>query len=239
MPPKSVSASAEVARLISKREMYFSIIQKTYDLSRDVEDASSKQQFLFHESEAAVNASYALSEMIARHLNPFNDGDFIKECLIKAAEIVCPGNVTAFENQIKNRSLTFESFPIACDGTTDISGTAQLAVFLRACDSTFNIFDELLELIPMAGTTTGQDIFTCVFDMFQKFNLPSEKLLSVATDGAPSMAGKNKGFVALLKQKLNGVNGSNFYHTHCILYQEVLCSKIINMENVLSYMKKI
>ncbi|XP_026466294.1 uncharacterized protein LOC113369897 [Ctenocephalides felis] len=45
MPPKSVSASAEVARLISKREMYFSIIQKTYDLSRDVEDASSKQQF--------------------------------------------------------------------------------------------------------------------------------------------------------------------------------------------------
>ncbi|UYV77720.1 hypothetical protein LAZ67_15002046, partial [Cordylochernes scorpioides] len=54
-----------------------------------------KQQFMFtkvsQESEAAVRASYVLSEMIAKHSKPFTEGDFIKECLIKAAEIVCPG----------------------------------------------------------------------------------------------------------------------------------------------------
>ncbi|KFM79912.1 General transcription factor II-I repeat domain-containing protein 2, partial [Stegodyphus mimosarum] len=43
---------------------------------------------------------------------------------------------------------------IACDESTDIRGKAQLAVFLHSCDTNFNIFEELLELIPMPGTTT-------------------------------------------------------------------------------------
>jgi len=104
-------------------------------------------------------------------------------------------------DQIKAKSSTFESFSIACDESTDIGGTAQLAVFLCACDSDFNIFEEFLELIPMRGTTTGQDIFNCVFELLQKYNLPLPKLNSVATDGAPSMTGKNNGFVALHTKK--------------------------------------
>lgn len=109
----------------------------------------------------------------------------------KAGEIVCPGNVKGFQSislsrntvaervtdlatnlsdQIKAKSSSFESFSIACDESTDISGKAQLAVFLRSCDKNFNIFEELLELIPMPGTTTGQDIFTCVFKLLQKYN---------------------------------------------------------------------
>ncbi|UYV71170.1 hypothetical protein LAZ67_8001999 [Cordylochernes scorpioides] len=99
-----------------------------------------KQQFMFtklsQESEAAVHASYALSEMIAKHSKPFTEGDFIKECLIKAAEIVCPGSVKTFQaislsrntvvervtdmarnlnDQIKENSSCFEAFSIACD----------------------------------------------------------------------------------------------------------------------------
>ncbi|UYV81485.1 hypothetical protein LAZ67_20001335 [Cordylochernes scorpioides] len=131
-----------------------------------VQVGNEKQQFMFtkvsQESEAAVHASYVLSEMIDKHSKPFTEGDFIKECLIKAAEIVCPGT--------------------------------QLAVFFfRACDTDFNIFEELLELVPMHGTTTGEDIFNCVYDLLQKYNLPQSKLTSVATDGAPSMTGKTNG----------------------------------------------
>lgn len=97
------------------------------------------------ESEAAVHASYVLSELIAKHSKPFTEGDFIKECLIKAGEIVCPGNLKAFQtislsrntiaervtdltanlsDQIKAKSSTFESFSIACDESTDIGGIA-------------------------------------------------------------------------------------------------------------------
>ncbi|UYV68375.1 hypothetical protein LAZ67_5004134 [Cordylochernes scorpioides] len=112
-----------------------------------------KQQFMFtkvsQESEAAVHASYVLSEMIAKHSKPFTEGDFIKECLIKAAEIICPGSVKTFQalslsrntvvervtdmarnlnDQIKEKSSCFEAFSIACDESTDIGGVAQLAV---------------------------------------------------------------------------------------------------------------
>ncbi|XP_055377146.1 general transcription factor II-I repeat domain-containing protein 2-like [Condylostylus longicornis] len=170
------------------------------------------------ESEAAVHASYVLSEMIAKHSKPFTEGDFIKECLIKAAEIVCPGSVKTFQaislsrntvvervtdmarnlnDQIKEKSSCFKAFSIACDESTDIGGVAQLAVFFRACDTDFNIFEELLELVPMHGTTTGEDIFNCVYDLLQKYNLPQSKLTSVATDGAPSMTGKTNGFIRI------------------------------------------
>ena len=223
-----------------------------------------KQQSIFSkvskENEKAVHASYVLSELIAKHSKPFTEGDFIKNCLIKAAEIVCPENSKAFqtisltrntvaeritdlaanlEDQIKAKSSSFESFSIACDESTDIGGIAQLAVFLRACDNDFNIFEELLELIPMHGTTTGQDIFNSVFELLKKYNLPLSKLISVATDGAPSMSGKNNGFVALLQQKIMEIHGTKIHHTHCIIHQEVLCTKIIKMENVLSYIKKV
>ncbi|UYV64964.1 hypothetical protein LAZ67_3002576 [Cordylochernes scorpioides] len=88
----------------------------------------------------------------------------------------------------------------------------------------------------MHGTTTGEDIFNCVFDLLQKFNLPQSKLTSVATDGAPSMTGKTNGFVALLRKKLSEISdGSNIHHTHCIIHQEVLCTKELkrgwNLEN--------
>ncbi|UYV64330.1 WDR19 [Cordylochernes scorpioides] len=115
-----------------------------------------KQQFMFtkvsQESEAAVHASYVLSEMIAKHSKSFTEGDFIKECLIKAAEMVCPGSVKTFQaislsrntivervtdmarhlnDQIKEKSSCFEAFSIACDESTDIGGVAQLAVFFE------------------------------------------------------------------------------------------------------------
>ena len=55
------------------------------------------------------------------------------------------------------------------------------------------MFEELLELVPMRGTTTGKDIFNFVYELLQKYNLPLSKLTSVATDGAPSMTGKTNG----------------------------------------------
>ncbi|UYV71536.1 hypothetical protein LAZ67_8003618 [Cordylochernes scorpioides] len=91
----------------------------------------------------------------------------------------------------------------------------------------------------MHGTTTREDIFNCVYDLLQKYNLPQSKLTSVATDGAPSMTGKTNGFVAVLRKKLSEISdGSNIHHTHCIIHQEVLCTKVIKMENVLTPIKK-
>ena len=41
----------------------------------------------------AVRASFTLSEMIAKLSRPFTEGLFIKECLLKASDILCPNPV--------------------------------------------------------------------------------------------------------------------------------------------------
>ena len=56
-----------------------------------------------------------------------------------------------------------------------------------------------------------------------------EKCSSVMTNGAPAMVGRKIGLVGLLKS--NGVNCPTF---HCIIHQEVLCTKILQMSDIMS-----
>lgn len=99
--------------------------------------------------------------------------------------------------------------------STGTGGVAQLAVFLRSCDTDFIISDELLELVPMRGTTKGRNVFNFVYEFLQKYNLPLSKLISVATDGTPSMTGKINCFVALLRHKLSEMyDESKIHHKH-------------------------
>jgi hypothetical protein len=44
-----------------------------------------------NDSEIAVKESYAVSEIIAKRLKPYSDGEFVKECLEVVGDIVCPG----------------------------------------------------------------------------------------------------------------------------------------------------
>ncbi|KAB0803137.1 hypothetical protein PPYR_02406 [Photinus pyralis] len=232
---------------------------------KELKSKLKNQQLMFtrpmQENESAVRASYALSEMIAKHSKPFTEGEFVKQCLVKAAEIVSPGSVKAFQNislsrntvaeritdiagnlsdQMKTKAISFTAFSIACDESTDVCGVAQLAVFLRAVDEEFNIYEELLELVPLHDTTTGEDIFNAVYELLQKYNLQLSQLSSVATDGAPSMTGVNNGFIKLLQMKTRELcrDKPDFHHIHCIIHQEVLCSKVIKMERVLKAVKK-
>lgn len=232
---------------------------------KELKSRLKDQQLMFtrpkQENESAVQASYVLSELIAKHSKPFVEGEFIKECLVKAAEIVSPGSVKAFQNislsrntvakrvtelaaniseQIKTKSDSFIAFSIACDESTDVCGVAQLAIFLRAVDRDINVYEELLELVPLHDTTTGEDIFNAVYGLLQKYNLDLSKLCSVATDGAPSMTGVNNGFIKILQTKIRetGSDKPDFHHVHCIIHQEVLCSKVIKLESVLKSVKK-
>jgi hypothetical protein len=60
----------------------------------------------------------------------------------------------------------------------------------------------------------------------------------VATDGALSMTGKNKGFIERLRKKANENFEHTFHRTHCIIHQEMLCTKVINMAHVMKPVKQ-
>ena len=42
------------------------------------------------QSEAAVKASFILVAEIAKSARPFNEGEFVKKCMIKVCDAVCP-----------------------------------------------------------------------------------------------------------------------------------------------------
>lgn len=63
---------------------------------------------------------------------------------------------------------SFTAFSVTVDESADVSGVAQLAVFIRACDTDLIITEELLDIISLKNTTTGEDIFNEVYGLLEK-----------------------------------------------------------------------
>jgi len=80
--------------------------------------------------------------------------------------------------------------------------------------------------MPMKDTTRGEDVLKSLMDFAAEKKLPLNKLVSVCTDGAPSMLGKHKGFVALLCEQ----EKRPILNFHCIVHQEALCAQIFPPE---------
>jgi hypothetical protein len=217
-----------------------------------------KQQSVFtkpvEDNTASVKTSYLLSHLIARNSKPFTEGEFINECLIKAAEVLCPEQIKKFKSvslsrntvasrineiadnlriQLSSTISTFGAYSIAIDESTDVQDIAQLAIFIRGCNVKLKVTEELLEIVPMHDTTTGADIFEALMEVINKYKLPLEKLVCLATDGAPAMTGNTKGVVAKIKEKCKEYGNSYLEHFHCIIHQEALCSKVLNIGHVL------
>ena len=80
------------------------------------------------------------------------------------------------QNILINRLGACQFYSLAIDESTDVCDTAQLAIFIRGVTKGFEVVEELLDLCPMKGTTTGQDIFDEVKHIMVKFNLSEDKL---------------------------------------------------------------
>jgi hypothetical protein len=87
---------------------------------------------------------------------------------------------------------------------------AQLAVFVRGVNEDFALVEELLELVPMKGKTSADEIFSQLVTLLNKFELPWGKMVGFVSDGAPAMIGKNSD-AAKLKKKNERIGGNGFF----------------------------
>jgi hypothetical protein len=104
---------------------------------------------------------------------------------------------------------------------------------VRGIDENFNVFEELLQLCSLKGTTTGEDLFRHLEQALVSMQLPWEKLVSVTTDGGRNMSGQNKGLVGRIKTKLAEIGCDMPLFFHCIVHQEASCCKVLAWKEVM------
>ncbi|XP_065665398.1 general transcription factor II-I repeat domain-containing protein 2-like [Hydra vulgaris] len=191
--------------------------------------------------------SFVFSHEIAKKGKPYTDGEYIKNCFINASEDLFRDfkNKTDILKRIKEVLLPAKSIkdrtikmcssittqhikdpklisalPIAVDESCDINDTAQVSLFVRFM-SYSGPKEELLGLLPLKGQTRGEDIANAVIKCMDKHHIPLDKIVSILTNGAKSMTGVRKEFVAILKEKIN----HEILVYHCIIHQEALCAQ--------------
>jgi hypothetical protein len=198
-------------------------------------------------SKHATSACYSIALLIAKNGKLLSDGPYIKEAIQNCAnnlfkdlenrEVINKriSELSLSRNTVKDRILKMalnvkeqlimdlqncNFFSISLDETTDVTSKARLAILVRFSSGNF-MREELLKLGSLTLGTTGKEIFDVVYKTFNDYNIDISKIVSITTDGAPNMVGKNLGFVKLFKDKI----GHAIIPFHCIIHQEVLCSK--------------
>ena len=98
----------------------------------------------------------------------------------------------------KNKSSeNWESkfFSLQLDEATDVARVSQLIAYIRVASNN-DIEEHFLLCQPLSTTKTGEDIFNVVDNFFTESLIDWAECRTVCTDGAPSVIGCQKGFVA-------------------------------------------
>lgn len=215
-------------------------------------------------SNAAHEASLKVAWILCKHKKPYSDVEVVSECCMQMTNTLfiddtklrdkvklqfnavplSRRSVTRrsdeltmdIETQLKDDIHMCEFYSLSIDESCDTTDISQLAVFIRMVFSDASIKDEFLSLEPLLSTTRGQDAYDALIELLKRFNVPHEKLVSVTTDGAPSMIGVHNGLIALLRLDLTF---PKFRSYHCIIHQENLCASRIGYVDVIQSVIKI
>lgn len=225
------------------------------------------QQSLFtrpiSQSKKATSASFKIAHLLAKKMKPFVEGEIIKEAMLLTAEtlfddyknkneIITAINAiqlsartvtrriemmaTDIESQLNNDIQKSVFFSLQVDESTDVSDTSQLCIIAKMVFYDFSVKEEFLKILPLKGRTRGNDIYSTFKKYLEENNIPLEKLSAITTDGAPAMKGRNNGFIALCKKD---PIFPKFASYHCIIHQEVLCSKVIPFQHIIETVTRV
>lgn len=202
----------------------------------------------FTAQQRANECSLKVSWILGQHKKTFSDGTVVKECLNAVAETLFEGKqkddmcekikqipMSASTATRKSEILAddvlaqldaaIQSAPcisLAIDESTDVTDNAQLLVYVRFCNKDKKeICEDLLGVTPLETHTRGEDIYAAIKEMLRKRGIDLKQVVSVTTDGAPAMMGKERGAVSRMKE-----DNPDLLAYHCLIHQTVLCATL-------------
>ncbi|CAH1973701.1 unnamed protein product [Acanthoscelides obtectus] len=186
-----------------------------------------------------LRASYNISLLIAKSGKPHTIGaveEVLKTVLHKhASDIIkrIPLSNNTVERRIDEMSSDIESclcnylqtthFSIQLDESTLPDNAALLLAYVRFILNQ-EIYEELLFARTLITDTKGESIFHVLKDYFIEKAIPLSNIISVATDGAPAIIGRYRGFISYLKQNVSGVLA-----IHCVIHRQHLVAKNLSV----------
>uniref|UniRef100_A0A674NDA0 SPIN-DOC-like zinc-finger domain-containing protein n=1 Tax=Takifugu rubripes TaxID=31033 RepID=A0A674NDA0_TAKRU len=223
------------------------------------------QQSFFHRQtaiqESSTKASFMLSFRLAKASKALSEGEFLKECMVETAGILCPESKDKFEkislsrrtvtrrvelideditSSLNKKTESFTLYSLALDESNDVKDTAQLLIFIRGINDTFEITEEFLTMESLKGQTRGEDLFDQVSAVIENAKLPWSKLVNVTTDGSPNLTGKNVGLLRRIQNKVKDENpDQDVIFLHCIIHQESLCKSVLQLNHVVNPVVKL
>ena len=84
------------------------------------------------------------------------------------------------------------------------------------------IIEEMLFCRHLVTDTKDTSIYECFKTYFDEKQIPLKNILACATDGAPSMVGRHRAFITMLKEE-----NPNIFTIHCIIHRQHLVAKSI------------
>ncbi|XP_013919890.1 PREDICTED: general transcription factor II-I repeat domain-containing protein 2-like [Thamnophis sirtalis] len=190
--------------------------------------------------------SFQISVCAAKHGKPLSDGDIIKMAMLSGSDSLFHdfpnkdkiirrlSEMPLRRNTVKDRGqcmasdvsqqLTTDLQKAACysmclDESTDINNHTRLAIILRYAVGDI-MREELVKLVSFPERTQGIEIYDAVMEAFLSHDIRPEKVVSITSDGAPSMVGETSGFIQFFVKEAK----HQIIQFHCIIHQDALCA---------------
>ncbi|XP_063050114.1 zinc finger BED domain-containing protein 5-like, partial [Engraulis encrasicolus] len=201
-----------------------------------------KQFFVPGENAKATEASFLVSELIAKTGHPYSIGQTLIKPSAKLMNSVMLGEKECdaiekvplsadtvqrriavmaedVEKQLITRVRQSPLFSLQLDESTDIGNEANLLCYIRyICDGA--VHDDFLFCESLQTNTTGEAIFDCLNAFICKNGLDWKKCVGICTDGATAMTAKHKGLAVRVRAVAPFAAAS-----HCCIHREQLAVK--------------
>ena len=199
------------------------------------------------ETEGGLIASYKISLNIAKSGKPYTLAEEIVlpaikdviEDVMKKDSVNVLKSLPLSANSVKRRidemaediehmvvsELKNSKFSIQLDESVFGVSAILMAYVRYVSKRKGEVIDEVLFAKYLETDGKGVTIFRCLQEYLNKYDIPFENIIAVATDGAPAMVGRYRGFATFLKEKVPGIRT-----IHCVLHRNNLVAKYLSPE---------